>query len=313
MKTRGKFTILVALLLVATLLLFLVSFQVRMSETAIVYTFSKATRTLTEPGFYFKLPYPIQTVTKYSKRVQILEGKFQEYLTKDQHNLIVTIALGWAIAEPARFQDKVGSPAKAEDKLAALLGGAANSIINSHDLGDFVSTEKDHQYASVEGEIHKEVQGEALTQYGIAVPMLWITQLGLPEDVTKQVFERIREERGGKAKALRAEGDAKAETIRAEADLKASDIRSKADAEARVIRGEADKLAAKYYEVFKLDPDLANFLTDLEAIRNLQKRTTYILTPETPPYNLLSPNLRIPGAEAPKKGASDAPAPKAKE
>lgn len=312
MRTRGKFTILVAVLLVATLLIFLVSFQVRMSETAIVYTFRKATRIIQEPGFYLKLPYPIQTVTKYSKRTSIFEGKFQEYLTKDQHNLIVNIAVGWAIADPAKFEEKVGSRVKAEEKLAALVGGAANAIINSHDLADFISVGPAHQYANVEAKIHEAVaKSEAIADYGIRVPFLWITQLALPEDVTRQVFERIKEERGSKAKALRAEGDSKAESIKAEADRQAKEILAKAEAEARVIRGEADQMAAKFYEVFKQDPDLANFLTSLEAIRNLKKRTTYILTPDTPPYNLLSPNLKLPGSEAPRP--PDAPRPKAAE
>ncbi|HUT35709.1 MAG TPA: protease modulator HflC [Planctomycetota bacterium] len=311
MKTRGKFTILVAVVLVAVLLTFLVSFQVRMDETAIVYTFGRATREITEAGFCLKLPYPIQTVTKYSKRTRIFEGKFQEYLTRDQHNLIVEIAAGWSIERPAQFEEKVGSEGSAEEKMAALVGGAANAIVNSHELADFISIGTDHAYANVEAEIHKAVEAEAIEQYGIRVSLLWITRLGLPEDVTKQVVERIKEERGAKAKALRAEGDSKAEGLKAQADTKAKEILTKAEAEARLIRGEADKTASAHYAVFKEDPDLANFLTSIEAIRNLKKRTTYILTPDTPPYHLLSPSLKIPGAESPK--APDPVPPKARE
>ncbi len=310
MKRRGKFTILVALLLVAGLLIFLISFQVRVNETAIVYTFGKATRTITDqPGFYLKLPYPIQTVTKYDKRTSIYEDKFQEYLTKDQHNLILKVAVGWAIAEPRKFEEKVGSRAKAEDKLAALLGGAANAIVNRHDLADFISVEQDHRYGDIEAEIHKAVKDEALAQYGLNIPFLWITQLALPEDVTKQVFERVKEERGAKAKALRAEGDAKAETIKADADRQAKEILAKAEAEARIIRGEADKAAARHYSVFKLDPDLANFLTNLEALRTLTRHTTFILTPEYAPYILLNPDFVIPGAEGPRKPPAEKPKP----
>ena len=195
--------------------------------------------------------------------------------------------------------------------MAALVGGAANAIVNSHELADFISIGTDHAYANVEAEIHKAVEAEAIEQYGIRVSLLWITRLGLPEDVTKQVVERIKEERGAKAKALRAEGDSKAEGLKAQADTKAKEILTKAEAEARLIRGEADKTASAHYAVFKEDPDLANFLTSIEAIRNLKKRTTYILTPDTPPYHLLSPSLKIPGAESPK--APDPVPPKARE
>ena len=307
MKHRGTFSILVALLLTATLVIFLVSFQVRVNEAAIVYTFRKVSREIDEPGLYWKLPYPIQTVTKYDKRTSIYEGKFQEYYTKDRHNLIVTVAAGWAIGKPLLYEERVGSPAKAESKLASLIGGAANAIVNSHDLANFISTDpQQFGYAEIEGEIYKAVKDEALSQYGLEVPFLCITQLGLPEDVTKDVFDRIRKERETEAKALLAEGDRQAETIRAEADRQKSEILTKAEAEARVIRGEGDKNAAKYYGVFKKDPKLAEFLRNLEAIRRLKQRTTYVLTPDNPPYTLLKPDLVIPGTEA----ETNKPAPK---
>jgi membrane protease subunit HflC len=303
-KRRGIFSILVAVVLVATLILFLVSFQVRVNEAAIVYTFRKATRTIRKPGLYWKLPYPIQTVTKYDKRTEVYEGKFQEYYTRDQHNLIVTIAVGWAIEDPQAFEEKVGSRSEAEDRLAALVGGAANAIINSHDLDQFVSTDRGKfVYKDIETEIYTAVKDEALKQYGLRLPFLAITQLGLPEVVSEKVFDRIRAERGSKAKALRAEGESKAKTIRADADRQKQEVLSKARAEARIIRGEADKSAAKHYAVFKKDPELADFLRNLESIRRLKKHTTYILTPETPPYNLLSPGLTVPGDQTPKPGS----------
>ncbi len=311
-KRRGFFTILVAVLLVATLLLFLISFRVRLNEAAIVFTFRRAApHAITKPGLYWKLPYPIQTVMKFDRRIHIYEGKFQEYLTRDQHNLIVAVAVGWSIEQPQIFYERVGTVAEAESKLAGLVGGAANAVINSYDLENFVTTDKEKfRYKEIEDEIQKQVSDQALRLYGLKVAFVRITQLGLPEDVTQMVFERIRAERESRAKALRAEGESLAEQIRAAADQKKSDILSKAEAQARVIRGEADKEAAKHYAVFKSDPQLAEFLRNLEAIRKLKKRTTYVLTTDSAPYKLLSPYLKLPGDEAQKKPAKP-PAPKA--
>jgi len=311
-KRRGFFTILVAVLLVATLLLFLISFRVRLNEAAIVFTFRRAApHAITKPGLYWKLPYPIQTVMKFDRRIHIYEGKFQEYLTRDQHNLIVAVAVGWSIEQPQVFYERVGTVAEAESKLAGLVGGAANAVINSYDLENFVTTDKQKfRYKQIEDEIQKQVSDQALGLYGLKVAFVRITQLGLPEDVTRMVFERIRAERESRAKALRAEGESLAEQIRAAADQKKSDILSKAEAQARVIRGEADKEAAKHYAVFKSDPQLAEFLRNLEAIRKLKKRTTYVLTTDSAPYKLLSPYLKLPGDEAQKKPAKP-PAPKA--
>ena len=308
-KRRGFFTILVAVLLVATLLLFLVSFRVRLNEAAIVFTFRRAApHAITKPGLYWKLPYPIQTVMKFDRRIHIYEGKFQEYLTRDQHNLIVAVAVGWSIEQPQVFYERVGTVAEAEAKLAGLVGGAANAVINSYDLENFITTDKTKfQYTKIEEEIEKQVSDQALKLYGLKVAFVRITQLALPEDVTQMVFERIRAERESRAKALRAEGESEAERIRAEADREKSDILSKAEAEARVIRGQADKEASQHYAVFKADPQLAEFLRNLDALRKLNRRTTYVLSTDSAPYKLLSPTMKLPGDDEEKKTKPAAP------
>ena len=48
----------------------------------LVTTFGKATRPIVEPGLYTKWPWPVQKVTKLDKRMQTLEGKFEETLRK---------------------------------------------------------------------------------------------------------------------------------------------------------------------------------------------------------------------------------------
>ena len=58
--------------------------------------------------------------------------------------------------------------------------------------------------------------------------------------------------------------------------------------EAIKIRAEGDAEAAKYYAEFKKNPELAEFLRSLEALRQiLRTRTTLVLDTDTPPFNLL--------------------------
>ena len=52
----------------------------RKTEVAVVTTFGKPTRTNTEPGAYFKLPWPIQKVHKFDQRIQNFEDKYDESL-----------------------------------------------------------------------------------------------------------------------------------------------------------------------------------------------------------------------------------------
>ncbi|MHC4324396.1 MAG: protease modulator HflC, partial [Planctomycetota bacterium] len=53
--------IFVAIILV-TLSLYLISFQVRETESCLVTTFGRPTRPITDPNMYFKWPFPIQQV-----------------------------------------------------------------------------------------------------------------------------------------------------------------------------------------------------------------------------------------------------------
>ena len=59
------------LLLLFVLLLFV--FQVRQTEVAVVTTFGKATRPITEPGPYWKWPWPVQKVYKFDQRTHVSE------------------------------------------------------------------------------------------------------------------------------------------------------------------------------------------------------------------------------------------------
>ena len=69
-------TIVIGAVLVVIFALLLFVFQVRQSEVAVVTTFGKPVRNITEPGAYFKWPWPVQNVYKFDKRIQNFENKF---------------------------------------------------------------------------------------------------------------------------------------------------------------------------------------------------------------------------------------------
>ena len=56
-------TIFIVLLIVVLALVFTM-FQVRETESALVMTFGRPTRQITEPGLYFKWPAPIESRAK---------------------------------------------------------------------------------------------------------------------------------------------------------------------------------------------------------------------------------------------------------
>lgn len=309
MKRRGLFSIFVATVLVAVLLIFLISFQVRRNECAIVFTFGRVARALTEPGLYWKLPYPIQTVQRYDTRIRVFESKFDEVTTADGKNLIVTMAIGWSIEDPVQFYKAVATPGKAETQLASLVGSERNTVFSRHPLAHFVSADPlKLALSAVASEIEAPIQKKAREEYGARIHFVLITHQGVPESVTAKVFERMKAERKSIADKYLAEGKSEAEKRRAEADRKKAETLSEAERVATEARGEGDAAAAKHYAEFQKNPELAILLRKIDALRRLKEGTTLVLDFRTPPYDVLRQIPVITGAEpAPRPKADDTP------
>src|SRR5216684_4131024 len=130
---RNLFTLIIGILIVAVFGMLLFLFQLRQSEVAVVTTFGKATRPITEPGAHPKLPWPIQKVYKFDQRVQNFEDRLTEGLTRDSFNLLTSVYVGWKITEPATFFTRFGASAapiaEAEKLLEQRLGSAKSAVV----------------------------------------------------------------------------------------------------------------------------------------------------------------------------------------
>jgi membrane protease subunit HflC len=285
------------LIIIFGLLLFL--FQVRTSEVVVVTTFGRPAREITEPGLYAKWPWPIQKVHKLDKRIQNFESKFDEAYTPDGYNLLVAVYAGWRISEPAAFFPKFagGSLAEAERALQEIIRDAKSAVIGKHPFNHFISVNANElKFTEIENEILQSVQNRLQTNtYGIDVAFLGIKKLGLPESVTKEVFERMSAERQVLVSGIESAGNARAATIRATADRNAAKLVSDAEADALRIRGEAEAKAAESLQTMNQEPELAKFLLQLTGLESfLRDRTTLILDDTTSPLHLLKPQPAVP-------------------
>ena len=97
--------IVAAIVLVGVLLLYMVTYQVRTTEVAILKTFGRADErdVITDAGFGWKWPPPVQQIVKYDKRIRVLRDTFEETVTRDQKNLVVMAYAAWRIADPLLF------------------------------------------------------------------------------------------------------------------------------------------------------------------------------------------------------------------
>jgi membrane protease subunit HflC len=287
-------------LIVAVLALRLVSFQVRETESALVTTFGKATDEITSPGWYFKWPAPIQWVYKFDSRMRVLEAEVGETTTKVAVPIIVNTYVVWKIAQPLKFFNAVGTIREAESKLRSQISDTQNRIIGKHEFGEFVNSDSTKiRFKEIEDEMLADLQQIVSDNYGIEASILGIKQLKISEDVSKDVFERMRAERNRRTEATIAQGNAEATRIKTDADYKKTELLAAAQARAKAIRAQGDAEAAKYYKMLEAHPELAMFLRGIETLKEvLKERTTIVLPADTEPFKLLK---EIPDLESGRK------------
>jgi len=277
------------ILLVAVLGVYLVSFQVRETESVVVTRFGRPQRPITEPGWYPKWPRPIERVHRFDSRLRLYEGDLEETTTKGGDPIIVTSYIVWKIADPLRFLESVETVDGAEDRLYSQLRDVQNKVIGRHFFSEFVNTEPEKiKFAQIEKEMHRVLAEQVQDPYGIEIKTVGIKKLGVSEKVTEEVFARMRADRVRIAEATITQGKAEAVRIESDADLKRSVLLNAAEARAKAIRGRGDAEAARYYKMLDSDRDLAMFLRDIEALKKiLKERSTVVLSAESEPFELL--------------------------
>ena len=278
------------LLLIIILALMSASFQVRENESALVTTFGKIARPpITKPGLYFKWPPPVEWVQKFDSRLRILEAELGETTTKGAVPVIVNTFVVWRIAEPNVFFNAVGNVTEAQSKLLSQISDTQNKVIGRHFFSDLVNSDPSKvKFEEIEGEMLTELQNAVRKDYGIEIKAVGIKQLKVNEDVTKNVFDRMRKERERRTEATIAEGSAAARKIKTDADSMQTELLAAADARAKAIRAQGDAEAATYYKMLEQDPNLAMFLRDVDALKKiLEKRSTLVIGADAEPFKIL--------------------------
>ncbi len=278
-------------LIVVILGLYLISFQVRETESCMVTTFGKPTRQIIEPGWYFKWPFPIEQVHKFDSRMRVFTVEVEETRTASGDPIIVNTYVVWRISEPLKFFNTIKTVKNAEDELLrSRIRNTQNNVIGRYSFSEFVNSDPTKvKFNDIQKNMLSALQeAVASADYGIEIKTMGIKQLKVSGDVTKEVFERMRAERGRRAADIIAEGDSEAVRIETEARTISDELVAVADARAKKIRGEGDAKAAQYYKMLDEDPELAGFLRNLEAIQIiLGKNTTFVVPTDREPFSLL--------------------------
>lgn len=308
-------SLIVAVIVVAALVTYAVTFQVRFSQVAVRVLLGNADEgsVIRRPGLYAKWPWPIETVVKYDKRFKVLDTPESEIKTADGKNVIVGCFAVWRIARPLEFKIAVETERKAEDKLRDRINETRSAIIGKHAMSEFVSLDAEQLESSRE-EIEREMLASdsvraVLDEWGVEVVRIGIRRISLPEEVSQKVFESMIAEREKMAAKYREEGAALAESIKAEAESAKNQILAFAQSKAQEIESKGTRAATRTLaQISEEDAPFFIWLRRLDALKAvLQERTTIFFDSETELFrDFVEPPAVLP-AELPMELPGEAP------
>lgn len=287
---RSRFTMLLfGFIVVAVFLLTQIVFTVRESEVVVVTSLGKPIKTIEEAGLYRRWPWPVHDIHRFDNRIKMLEGSFEEALTHDGKNILLQIYSGWNISDPMLFLERVGNSQQAGQNLDGLLRSHKNATIGQYRFSELINVDPAQlKLEEIETKLLDAVNPEANERYGVAVHVVGIRRIGLPEAITQSVFDRMRAERQEIADRYRSEGEGESIRIRARADSERDQLLATAEAQAQALRSEGDAAAAEFYRVFERDPELAIFLRKIDTMQEmLNAKATLVLSSESEPFDLL--------------------------
>ncbi len=259
-------------------------FVVDQREQALVLQFGQPKRVITEPGLYWKLPWPVQTVVRFDRRILESDAPPNEVITKDKKTLMIDHFTRWRIIDPLKVYQVARTPQGAAARMEDIVRGKVREVLGKHLMHEIVTGgENGTLRAEMMRSITKQANAEAKARLGIEVVDVRIKRADLPPENLEAVFRRMKAERMRIAKEYRARGEEAAREIRARADKERKEILAKAYEEAEKIRGQADaEAAAIYARAHKKAPEFYAFVRSLEAYRkSVRDDDVIVISPES--------------------------------
>jgi membrane protease subunit HflC len=261
-------------------------------EKALVVRLGEITRTITEPGIYFKLPFVDERVViedrmvffeSPDKTVQVVDGR------RYQVDAITMIR----VVDPQRFRETAdASLTRARDRIETRLDAALRQTYGRRTFDAALSQDR----AVMMREIRDQVKGEAAS-LGIDVVDVRIRRTDLMPEVLNDTYARMSAERLAEAAQLRAIGETQSIKIRAEADREAVELVSKSRRESEIIRGEGEGERNKVFaDAFAKDPEFFSFYRSMQAyVKSLTTPgTTLVLKPDSEFFKYLGRETQAP-------------------
>lgn len=253
------------LLLIATVILVNSFYLVMETQKGVQLRFGALIEKDITPGVHLKIPL-IDKVRLFDARVLTVDANPESFYTIQKKRLIVDSFMKWRIVNVGTYYRSTGGDQDvANNRLEARVNDGLRNEFGVRTLHEVVAGERDELMVT----LAKELNSKVLETLGIEVIDVRIKRIDLPDEVSDDVYRRMRAERDKQAQEYRSEGREAAEKIKADADRQKILIEVKAYKKSEIIRGEGDAVAAKIYaKAYEKDPEFYSFQRSLNAYRN---------------------------------------------
>ena len=259
-------------------------FIVDETQQVVILQLGKPVKTVLEPGFNYKLPFPFQEKIVFDDRLLEYDSPPEAILSKDKKSLIVDNYVRWKIIDPLQFLKTVQAIPTAKSRMDDIVYSELRRELGTHDMVEIITENREEIM-----DVVTKASNAATLSYGISVIDVRIRRVDLPSENEESIYARMEAERKRQANKFRSEGSEEAQKIKAATDRDKTIILANAYKEAERIRGEGDAKAVQIYaKSYSSDPKFYEFVRTLDAYKKVvDDNTTLVLPSNSKLFKLL--------------------------
>jgi len=270
---------LLGIIVVALGILSVSVFTVDEREKAIKFRLGEIVRSDYTPGIYLQMPF-VNNIRKFDARLQTMDARPKRIITKEKKYVLVDAFVKWRIGDIEQFYTTMaGEIRQANIRLDPIVKRQLTEEFGKRTIQDLVAGDRETVMKLLAENIKKEVK-----KYGIEVVDMRVKRVDFEQDISENVFNRMRTERDRVARERRAKGRAEGERIRADADREYTSTLATAYATAQATRGDGDATAAATYaDAYGRNKEFYSFYRSLDAYRTSfsNKNDVILLQPDS--------------------------------
>ena len=238
-------------------------FIVNETKQALVLQFGDPRKVVTKPGLQFKIPF-IQDAIFLDSRLLNLDPQPEEMILSDQKRIIVDSFARYNIVDPLKFYQTVRNETTFSDRFGRIINASVRGVIAQYSLTSLLSEERN----KIMNEIETAVKVNE-DSFGVKIVDIRIGRTDLTEQVSNNVYQRMRSEREKEANLLRAEGEELSKEIVASADRQQTVILAEAERTSSILRGEGDAAKNRILgDAYGRDQEFFDFLRTMQACKD---------------------------------------------